>query len=60
MAAVIHCHSEWYEGQSTMWCEEGVVISGLIMGLNAIDYNVHLRGEDYDRSVSHMPCLTSL
>ena len=37
-----------------MLCEEGVVISGLLMGLNAIDYNVHLRGEDFDLSVSQV------
>ena len=44
--------SEWYENQSIMWCEEGVVISGLLMGLNAIDYNVHMKGDEFDRSVS--------
>ena len=32
-----------------------MVISGLLMGLNAIDYNVLLRGEEFDRSV----CLIS-
>ena len=31
--------------------EEGVVISGLLMGLNCIDYNVLLRGEEFDKSV---------
>ncbi len=44
--------SEWYDGQSVLMCEEGVVISGLLMGLNAIDYNVLIRGEDFDKSVS--------
>ena len=29
-----------------------MVISGLLMGLNVIDYNVIMKGEDYDRSVS--------
>lgn len=43
--------SEWYDGQSVLMCEEGVVISGLLMGLNAIDYNVLIRGEDFDKSV---------
>lgn len=47
-----HSCSEWYDRQSIMWCEEGVVISGLLMGLNAIDYNVHMKGEDFDKSVS--------
>ena len=49
------CHvicSEWYDRQSIMMCEEGVVISGLLMGLNAIDYNVLLRAEEFDKSVS--------
>ena len=31
-----------------------MVISGLLMGYNAIGYNVHMRGEDFDRSVSYM------
>ena len=43
-----------FERQSVMWCEEGVVISGLLMGLNAIDYNVHMKGEEFNRSVSYM------
>ena len=29
-----------------------MVISGLLMGLNVIDYNVIMKGEDYDRPVS--------
>ena len=33
--------------------EEGVVIGGLLMGLNVIDYNVIMKGEDYDRPVSY-------
>ena len=35
-----------------MLCEEGTVVAGLLMGLNAIDYNVMMKGEDYDKSVS--------
>ena len=27
-------------------------MSGLLMGLNVIDYNVIMKGEDYDRPVS--------
>ncbi len=46
------CCSEWYDRQSILLCEEGVVISGLLMGLNAIDYNVLLKAEDFDKSVS--------
>lgn len=32
-------------------CEESVVVSGLLMGLNAVDYNVLMRGEEFDKSV---------
>ena len=35
-----------------MLCEEGTVVAGLLMGLNAIDYNVMMKGEDFDKSVS--------
>ena len=35
-----------------MLCEEGTVAAGLLMGLNAIDYNVMMKGEDFDKSVS--------
>ena len=27
-------------------------MAGLLMGLNAIDYNVMMKGEDFDKSVS--------
>ena len=57
MADIISCEilflcSEWYDHQSVMLSEEGVVISGLLMGLNAIDYNVLQKAEDFDKSVS--------
>ena len=32
--------------------EEGQVMSGLLMGLNAMDYNMTLPGEEFDRYVS--------
>ena len=32
--------------------DEGQVMSGLLMGLNAMDYNMTLPGEEFDRSVS--------
>ena len=35
-----------------MVCEEGTVVAGLLMGLNAIDYNVVMKEEDFDKSVS--------
>ena len=34
-----------------MMSEEGGVMSGLLMGLNAIDYNMTLAGEEFDKSV---------
>ena len=46
-------HSDWYEDDAVMMCEEGSVIAGLLMGLNAIDYNVMMKGEDFDKSVSY-------
>ena len=46
-------HSDWYESDAVMMCEEGSVIAGLLMGLNAIDYNVMMKGEDFDKSVSY-------
>ena len=46
-------NSEWYEGGALMLTDEcTVVISGLLMGLNVIDYSVSLTGEDFDRAVS--------
>ncbi len=41
-----------------MFSEEGMVIAGLLVGLNAIDYNVMMKGEEYDRSVS--TCIAQL
>ena len=29
-----------------------VVISGLLMGLNVIDYSLSMKGEDFDKAVS--------
>ena len=44
--------SDWYENDALMLCEEGTVVAGLLMGLNAIDNNVMMKGEDFDKSVS--------
>ena len=30
-----------------MLCEEGMVVAGLLMGLNAIDYNIMMKGEGF-------------
>ena len=35
-----------------MLSEDAAVVCGLLMGLNALDYNVMMSGEDYDKSVS--------
>ena len=49
-----HTHTlrEWYEPEAMMLSEETVVVCGLLMGLNALDYNVMMKGEDFDKSVS--------
>ena len=40
--------------------EEGIVISGLLVGLNVIDCNFDLKGEDIDTQVSWLNDKTSL
>lgn len=40
--------SDWYEENSVMKCEEGGVIAGMLVGLNVIDCNFHLKGNDID------------
>ena len=47
-----HISREWYEPQAMMLSEDAVVVCGLLMGLNALDYNVMISGEDFDKSVS--------
>ncbi|CAI8044412.1 RUN and FYVE domain-containing protein 1 [Geodia barretti] len=42
---------EWYEEDSIMVRDEGQVLAGLLMGLNAIDYNMTLSAEEFDKSV---------
>ena len=44
--------SEWYESDALLLSEDGQVLSGLLMGLNAIDYNMLMKGEEFDKSVS--------
>ena len=43
---------EWYEEDSIMVRDEGQVLAGLLMGLNATDYNMTLSAEEFDKSVS--------
>ena len=50
-----HCvlfYSEWYQPGALLYSEEGTIIAGLLVGLNTIDYNVVMKGEDFDKPVS--------
>uniref|UniRef100_A0A4W3JRC5 RUN and FYVE domain containing 3 n=1 Tax=Callorhinchus milii TaxID=7868 RepID=A0A4W3JRC5_CALMI len=43
--------SEFYEANALMMEEEGAVIAGLLVGLNVIDVNLCMKGEDLDTQV---------
>uniref|UniRef100_A0A8D2FFU3 RUN and FYVE domain containing 1 n=1 Tax=Theropithecus gelada TaxID=9565 RepID=A0A8D2FFU3_THEGE len=43
-----HLLSEFYEPEALMMEEEGMVIVGLLVGLNVLDANLCLKGEDLD------------
>ncbi|XP_070689462.1 protein RUFY3 [Pempheris klunzingeri] len=43
--------SEFYEQNALMMEEEGAVIAGLLVGLNVIDANLCMKGEDLDSQV---------
>ena len=43
--------SECYEEDALMMSEGLDVITGLLMGLNVLDYTVMLAGEEFDRPV---------
>lgn len=47
-----HLHSEFYEPNALMMEEEGAVIAGLLVGLNVIDANLCMKGEDLDSQVT--------
>lgn len=47
---VVSC-SEFYEPEALMMEEEGMVIVGLLVGLNVLDANLCLKGEDLDSQV---------
>ena len=51
VVALFHT-SEWYEGDGLMVRDEGQVLAGLVVGLNVVDYNMTLAGEEFDKSVS--------
>ncbi|XP_072256903.1 RUN and FYVE domain-containing protein 1 [Pyxicephalus adspersus] len=46
-----HLLSDFYEPEALMLEEEGAVIVGLLVGLNMIDANLCLKGEDLDSQV---------
>ncbi|KAM5302256.1 RUN and FYVE domain-containing protein 1 isoform 2-T2 [Glossophaga mutica] len=46
-----HILSEFYEPEALMMEEEGMVIVGLLVGLNVLDANLCLKGEDLDSQV---------
>uniref|UniRef100_A0A8C0H3Z4 RUN and FYVE domain containing 1 n=1 Tax=Chelonoidis abingdonii TaxID=106734 RepID=A0A8C0H3Z4_CHEAB len=46
-----HLLSEFYEPDALMMEEEGAVIVGLLVGLNVLDANLCLKGEDLDSQV---------
>lgn len=50
--AVVVFLSEFYEPNALMMEEEGAVIAGLLVGLNVIDANLCMKGEDLDSQVS--------
>lgn len=51
--------SEFYEPNALMMEEEGAVIAGLLVGLNVIDANLCMKGEDLDSQVTPPTHLTS-
>ena len=46
-------YRDWYQHGALLSSEEGVIIAGLLVGLNTIDYNVVTKGEDFDKPVRH-------
>lgn len=57
--AVVAFLSEFYEPNALMMEEEGAVIAGLLVGLNVIDANLCMKGEDLDSQVSYFLLNTS-
>lgn len=45
--------SEFYDSGALMLEEEGAVMGGLLVGLNVIDANLCIKGEDLDSQVSN-------
>ena len=44
-------YRDWYQHGALLSSEEGVIIAGLLVGLNTIDYSVVMKGEDFDKPV---------
>jgi len=51
VTAIHHGCRDWYQPGALLCSEEGVIIAGLLVGLNTIDYNVVMKGEDFDKPV---------
>ena len=47
-------YRDWYQPGALLACEDGVIIAGMLVGLNTIDYNVVMKGEDFDKPVRLM------
>ena len=45
--------SEFYEPGAMLMEDEGVVIAGLLVGLNVIDCNLGIKDEDLDQPVKY-------
>lgn len=49
----LSCNREFYEPGALIMEEEGSVIVGMLVGLNVIDANLCVKGEDLDSQVRH-------
>lgn len=52
LSAALSLSSDFYENSALMLEEEGAVIVGLLVGLNVIDANLCVKGEDLDSQVT--------
>ena len=52
-----HMNRELYDVESVMLSEEASIISGILVGLNSLDYNVMMKGEAFDKTVSARGCV---
>ncbi len=57
---VFCCLREFYDPGALIMEEEGVVIVGMLVGLNVIDANLCVKGEDLDSQVKHIAIQTML